>query len=137
MSDFSEEKIESIWQKGREVKGLDASKYRLDAAGALMARAKYGDKEHMYGWEVDHIYPKARLEELGVNEDLWDHHLNLQPLNVKNNESKSDDYPVYTASCEYDGEKRMNCGVSKMVQVRKALQTLLPVLFRLVKVQSK
>ena len=136
MSNFSEEQIEKTWQKGCEVKGLDASKYRQDVAGALMARDKYGDKKHMYGWEVDHIYPQARLKELGVKEDLWDHHLNLQPLNVKNNESKSDDYPDYTASSEYDGEKGVNCEVSKKVSVSKALQTLLPVLFKLVRVRS-
>lgn len=95
MSNFTKEQLEVIWQKGREVEGLNPDKYRKDAAGAII---KKDDRrvESEYGWEVDHVFPKAKLKERGIPEELWDAMVNLRPFHAQNNRRKSDDYPNYT-----------------------------------------
>lgn len=87
---------EAIWDKARKCEGLPPDLFRLDACGALIMRDKYG-KENPYGWVVDHIYPKS----LGGDDNIE----NLRPLHYKNNISKADDYPSYTAVLKYDGNK--------------------------------
>ena len=127
MSDFSDEQVNAVWLKGRTVDGLDASKYRLDDDGAMMIRGCYGEKG-MYGWEIDHIFPKAKLKEMGVNEDRWDIPLNLRPLNAKNNASKGDDYPNYKVTYVYNSQRRVNQEVSVGGAVGKGCQLVLAVL---------
>ena len=50
-----------------------------------MKFGEYGDTNSEHGWEVDHIVPVA----LGGSDELN----NLQPLQWKNNRTKSDTYP--------------------------------------------
>ena len=74
-----------------------------------------------YGWEIDHIYPKVRLEELGVPEVLIYDSRNLRPMNWKNNVSKGSDYPSYTTvvtavgsvNVEKKGTRVVNAGVQE------------------------
>lgn len=129
MSNFTEEQVDAVWRKGRVVVGLDETMYRLDEAGAMMIRDRYGIEDE-YGWEIDHVFPKARLEKMRVPADEWDISLNLQPLNAKNNASKNDDYPKYTACREYDFVTRSNKDVTKTVEVRPATATVLVALFK-------
>ena len=75
---------------------------RKDACGAWIITDKYNDRDSIYGWEVDHIYPESKLKELGVPQDLIDNIANLRPLNGKNNVSKSSDYPHYQAKMKAD-----------------------------------
>lgn len=72
-----------VWQKGYIVPGLDSSRFRMDACGALIARDKYGDRsaESNNGWEIDHITPKA----VGGSDAVT----NLRPLQWYNNATKS------------------------------------------------
>ena len=130
MSDFTKEDLDAIWTKGTIATGYDAADYRLDAAGAMMSREDYGE-EGMYGWEVDHIFPRAKLEELGVDEDLWDKLENLRPMNAKNNASKGDDYPGYTASYRYNTKTKLNEEIEEGKIVKESVQKRLASLFGL------
>ena len=97
---FSEIQIQAVWEKGQEVDTFDSNKYRKDAAGAWMQRDKYGDVESPYGWEIDHVYPKAK--------DGKDELINLRPMHWANNRSKDGDYPTYTAVKTSDGNTNID-----------------------------
>ena len=116
---FSEEVKKQVWKKGSVISGYDENLVRKDCCGAWIVWNKYGDRNDDYGWEIDHVYPKA----LGGEDDIE----NLRPMNWKNNESKGDDYPSYTASVKADGT--MN--VENLIQrtVNSTLQELIKRLY--------
>lgn len=90
MSNYSDEKLNKIWEKAKIVnEENDKKKFRKDFAGAWIKKDEYG-KESDYGWEVDHIKPssKSGSDELS----------NLNPLHWKNNRTKGDDYPKFDTS---------------------------------------
>lgn len=89
MANFTEDKINSVWEKATKVDGQDSTKYRQDVAGAWIQRDKYG-KEESFGWEIDHMFPQS----LGGT----DHLSNLQPLQWENNRTKADNFPNYSTS---------------------------------------
>lgn len=93
---FTDEQIQRVWEKGREVEGYNKDKYRQDACGAWMEKNKYGDTSSPFGWEIDHIKPKALLE--GQPEDKVDNIDNLRPLQWSNNRAKGDDFPWYATA---------------------------------------
>jgi hypothetical protein len=85
MANFSEEKINHIWEKGSVVAGYNKDIYRKDTCGAWIQKDKYGIEKSM-GWDIDHKKPKA---EYGT-----DHLNNLQPMQCYHNRVvKSDNYP--------------------------------------------
>lgn len=92
---FSLATLQSTWDKGLTVFGeyrvTDPARWRFDACGALIERAKYGDTRSNLGWEVDHVTPVCR----GGVDHLW----NLQPLHWKNNRKKGDG--VFLSAAEY------------------------------------
>lgn len=79
---FSDAMIEAIWQKGTIVPNYDPAQWRKDACGAWIARAARGDRNSLFGWEVDHIVPESR----GGGNDTS----NLRPLQWENNAVKAD-----------------------------------------------
>ena len=87
----------TVWNKGQVVEGFNPDMYRKDACGAWIIWDKYGMDDNIYGWEIDHIYPKSRLEKRGLKEPQISDIRNLRPLQHQNNASKADDYPSYTA----------------------------------------
>lgn len=120
MSNYSDEELDKIWQMGREVLGLDPKVYRLDAADGLMKRSLYGNEGNL-GWEVDHIYPKEKLEQKGIPKNKWDYMVNLRPMNAKNNAAKGEDYPTYKVAVQYDAKSGVNkevVGESRIVDSR-------------------
>lgn len=67
---------DEVWEKGKSTS--DSSKWRKDVCDALIRYVHYGDRESIYGWEVDHIDP-----------DKGDQIDNLRPLQWENNVAKS------------------------------------------------
>ena len=78
--------------------------WATDCFGTYIYRDDYGDydkkrlrpngtgKYFNYGWDVDHIKPKAAFS----NENNATFMNNLQPLHHSNNLEKSDGYPTFT-----------------------------------------
>lgn len=95
MSQFSEEIKRAVWNKANSVDGLDPNMVRKDPCGALIVWDKYGASENDYGWEIDHIIPRALLEKLDVPAVEIDAIQNLRAMHHKNNASKADNYPTY------------------------------------------
>lgn len=106
--------VDLIWQKGLKVDGYDADLYRQDFSGAWISRKAYGNRESVFGWEIDHIYPRSKG---GTDEEV-----NLRPINWRNNISKGDSYPEYDAVIVSDGNKNIErmtpCTVSIALQAR-------------------
>lgn len=116
MSNFSDDLIDRIWRKGIIIDGWNPDEYRLDAAGAMMLKSHRGSDD-IYDWEIDHVYPKAKLREAGIPEEEWDHESNLRPFNAKNNNRKSNDYPKYTRALAFDetAKKNVESEIEKVV----------------------
>lgn len=114
----------SVWNKGREVEGFSPDMYRKDACGAWIIWDKYGVRDNIYGWEIDHIYPVSRLEKRGIPEEQISDVSNLRPMQHQNNASKADDYPSYTAVITSEGNvnvvKEKNFTVNEVVRKRLA-----------------
>lgn len=113
--------IQQVWEKGIVVEHYDASLYRKDSAGAWIARQAYGDKNSILGWEIDHVYPISRGGQ--------SHMPNLRPMNWRNNASKGDDYPGYTAAVISDGNRNIYQDTAKTVNHN--LQSILSELYNL------
>ena len=77
---FTEEEIETAWNKGTVAPGNDADKFRKDACKAWMGRSQYGNRDSQFGWEIDHIDGNSEKNVLS----------NLQPIQWENNLAKSD-----------------------------------------------
>lgn len=112
----------SVWKKGLTNSEYQEDHVRKDACGAWIVFEDYGNRESPFGWEIDHIYPEAKLKKKNVPEDLINSIDNLRPLNWANNDSKSDDYPVYRAAVTANDDKNETSAkdlvVSKGVQNR-------------------
>jgi len=79
---FSEAEVQAVWNKARIDFAYNPATHRRDSCNAIIERARHGDTNHPYGWEIDHIIPVAR----GGADFL----VNLQPLQWENNRAKSD-----------------------------------------------
>lgn len=97
----------NVWEKGQVVDGFNPDLYRKDPCGAWIVWDKFGIQDNIYGWEIDHIYPKSRLKERGFKEDAISDIRNLRPMQHQNNASKGDDYPSYTAIITSEGNKNI------------------------------
>ena len=81
-SDWSEVTKLEVWHKAIPIPGRPSNLWRRDLCGFAIRYTDFGNRDSMYGWEIDHIYPVAK----GGNDDIR----NLQPLNWKNNAEKGD-----------------------------------------------
>ena len=61
-----------IWSKGHIVPGSEPDEWRRDDHGNLIRWSDYGDRRSRFGWEYDHIVPRA----LGG----WDRIDNQRPM---------------------------------------------------------
>lgn len=124
---INDELIEKIWRKANEVKGYNPDLIRKDPCDAWIRRDKYGDRKSPFGWEIDHVMPRAKLESRNVPVDEIDDELNLRAMNWMNNDSKKDDYPTYHSSVTADEER--NKEVDEVRTVDDSLQLLLDNVF--------
>ncbi len=108
MGNYSEQKIQQVWERGIKVNGYDENLYRKDICGAWIKKEEYGNRESAYGWEIDHFKPKS----LGGTDDL----LNLIPLQWENNRTKGDDYPEFNSSITAEGEKNIKKELSWKIE---------------------
>ena len=69
----------SAWAKASAVPGRDPNHIRRDAFGWLIVWSEYGDRQSVYGWEVDHAQPTILGGASG--------HSNLRALHWRNNAS--------------------------------------------------
>ena len=46
-----------VWTKGSIVPGEDPTMWRRDHHGNLIRFDDYGNRDSVYGWEIDHITP--------------------------------------------------------------------------------
>ncbi|MGB4655469.1 MAG: HNH endonuclease signature motif containing protein [Bacteroidales bacterium] len=84
MANYTDKRLDQIWEKGSTIRGKNPDLYRKDKYGNTMYRRSYGKTSKM-GWNVDHSKPIS----LGGT----DHLNNLQPMNSKVNSSKGKQYP--------------------------------------------
>lgn len=81
---FSDERIDEVWEKGRRISSKDPDLFRRDAAGNEIYKPAYG-KDSLKGWQVDHKNP--------VDKGGTDNLRNLQPLQTEENKEKGSEYP--------------------------------------------
>jgi len=79
---FAPETILKVWQKAYPIINYDPNKLRRDKCGRIIQFSKFGDRDSIHGWEIDHVVPIAK----GGNDNLE----NLQPLHWQTNGHKGD-----------------------------------------------
>lgn len=99
MANFSENIIDSVWNKALIDPNNDPNVFRKDYAGAWIRRDQYGERDAKYGWEIDHMKPLAK----GGSDSIE----NLVPLHWENNAQKSDNYPQWETILSSDGNKNV------------------------------
>lgn len=63
--------VTTVWLRGRRIRGIDASVWRLDHLGRVIRFADYDDRSSHYGWRVVRI-------DAGGSDDI----ANLRPLRI-------------------------------------------------------
>jgi hypothetical protein len=94
MANFTEAQISAVWEKAKKIDGYDPGKYRQDPCGAWIVCNQYGERGS-YGWEVDHALPESKGGDANP--------INIRAMQWENNESKSDDFPVYKSAVTSKG----------------------------------
>ena len=106
MPNFTDDKIQAVWNNATIVDDSYKNEWRKDACDAWIKRDQYG-KETDYGWEADHILPLAK--------GGTDHTDNLRAFHWKNNRSKADDFSDYTSAITSDGNKNIEIAEGKTI----------------------
>jgi len=127
--EITEELKRAIWNKGVVDDKYPSEQVRKDACGAFILYEDFGDRNSVFGWEIDHIYPASKLKlRADISAEQIDDLRNLRPLNWRNNASKGADYPFYTACWMADDENATNVAADKgkvvNVQVQEELREL-------------
>ncbi len=130
--ELTEEIKREIWNKGIVDDKYPSEKVRKDACGAFILYEDFGDRNSIFGWEIDHIYPASKLKQKqDVSAEQIDNLRNLRPLNWRNNASKGSDYPFYTACWVADDENATNIESNVGKVVNQQVQDELKSLFKL------
>lgn len=106
------------WEQGTIDPRFNKDLVRKDACGAWIIWDHYG-LDSPFGWQIDHIYPKSKLEQMGICEEKINNEINLRPLNTKNNISKSDNYPAYIAVMTSDDLQNVECNKQFLINKEK------------------
>lgn len=94
MACFSDFIVNAVWEKARIEQGYNPNVWRKDFANAWIRRDHYG-VESKYGWEIDHLRPSSN----GGSDDLS----NLNALHWRNNNKKSDNFPLFQTIVTSEG----------------------------------
>lgn len=94
MTKYTEEMINSIWEKATPDSENNPLIWRKDFAGAWIRKDHFG-KTSEYGWEIDHLRPVSQ----GGTDDIS----NLIPMNWRNNRKKADNYPLFLSEVTSSG----------------------------------
>ncbi len=130
--EITEELKQAIWNKGVVDEKYPSERVRKDACGAFMLYEDFGDRNSIFGWEIDHIYPASKLKlRNDITAEQVDDMKNLRPLNWRNNASKGTDYPFYTACWVADDDNATNVAVDKGKVVNAQVQEELRKMFNL------
>lgn len=118
--EITEDLKKTVWRRAQKVEGYDPDQARKDACDAWIIYDHFGNTDSDYGWEIDHIYPQSKLADAGIDSTLIDNVKNLRPLQWKNNRSKDNDYPHYSAVVtsmdEYNIDKESEYTVNQATQ---------------------
>ena len=126
----SKETLKDIaWNTACAVPNHDPSVERWDPCGAWIRYADFENHNSDYGWDIDHVFPVAKLRYHKVPRMLWNHALNIRAMHWKNNLSKSNAYPYYTATVEHCDN--INVIIAKGYNIEEALQYQLRTLFKI------
>ena len=117
---FDESLIEEIWKSALTVTGFNPDIVRKDACGAWIMRNQYGNRNSIFGWEIDHVYPVS----MGGADDI----INLRAMQWENNVSKGDDFPIYKSKIQSAGNK--NIYKEEQYTVNNGLQEKLVALYK-------
>ena len=109
---FDNKIVQHVWDKARIVEGYDPNIVRKDSCGAWIMKSEYGNCDNDFGWEIDHVFPRA----LGGDDCL----VNLRPMQWENNRAKGDDYPTYNVAVQ--SENNANIHLSSQYSINKKLQ---------------
>ena len=94
-NEWTEATISTMWHQAEKTGNRNPFIWRRDKCGAYIKLDEFGNRQSEYGWEIDHKTAVAN----GGGDELS----NLQPLNWKNNNTKSD---IVNWSCR---DCKMNC----------------------------
>ena len=129
MSNFTEVDKQAVWN--------NESNIQKDMCSAWMKYDDYNKADSDYGWQIDHIYPKAGNGEMKSIEDHKevDNIINLQPLAIKNNGNggKGNDYPHFYSVIESDGDQNKELTIYEKLEysIDQVKQEELKKLYRL------
>jgi 5-methylcytosine-specific restriction endonuclease McrA len=104
---FDQNDVDRAWDNATKVDNYDPDQFRKDVCGAWIIRNHYGQRNSIYGWEIDHVYPQS----LGGDNNEE----NLRAMQWENNLSKGDDYPSYKAVVQSEGNKNVHTDVQYTV----------------------
>lgn len=124
--EISDDLIQQVWERGREVEGYDGSIFRKDACGAWIVRSYYGITDSVFGWEIDHVRPQSSLA--GVDDARVNDLRNLRPMQWANNRAKANDYPWYNSAYVALGDK--NVKNKRLFRVNRDLYAALEKLYK-------
>ena len=126
---FDNENKLAVWNKSSIVEGFDPVKYRKDPCGAWIIFDEYKNTDNIYGWEIDHIYPKSLLEKKGFAPEIIGDIKNLRAMQWENNRAKDNDYPTYQSVVSSENNK--NIHIEKSLTVNAKIQKTLEKLYKL------
>lgn len=96
---FDDKTIEKVWNLAVVADGFNPDIVRKDACGAWIMKNQYANRNSIFGWEIDHVYPIS----MGGADD----EVNLRAMQWENNVSKGEDYPIYKSKVQADGNRNI------------------------------